>query len=347
MIMRSFLIAAVLSSLLFAAGTVRAGVLFSDDFESYADATNSWYSGTDNDPTGYVVEEREETMAQVHQSPMTAIEGAYVFDTSYGDQYLHLWRDSDGPLGVWKELTPLQQAEVAANGRLRIEVYMHNVVDDGQGSQDGWGGNIGIEAFDSEPGVYTGRAADIALRSDGALLMYENENQTTVVENGYVPNTWNKYTIDINFQFDRWSLAVNDTLVAGNLIYEAVDLNKVQYIVLSAWDDDVTRAGGRGGFDNLVVSTDPLVIKPGDADLNGVVNEIDAAALAHNWLASGEEVTWGMGDFNGDKRVDDLDATLMAANWTGSQASASVPEPGAILLTLGGLLALLIWKRLI
>ena len=81
------------------------------------------------------------------------------------------WKTRDfvavaGQLG----LTTAQQAEIAANGNLQIEVYMHNVYDDGGGLQDGWGGNIGIIALDSAPEVWSGRAADLALNPGGTFV---------------------------------------------------------------------------------------------------------------------------------------------------------------------------------
>ena len=86
--------------------------------------------------------------------------------------------------------------------------------------------------------------------------MYEN-GQSTVVENAYTPNTWEKYTIDMNFVTDRWSVAVNDVTVASDLVFEGGDLDKVQYVLLTAWDHDTgeERVDGRGGFDNLTIST--------------------------------------------------------------------------------------------
>ena len=87
-----------------------------------------------------------------------------------------------------------------------------------------------------------------------------------------------------------------------------------------------------------------LVIKPGDANSDGFVNEADAAILAENWQTQGG-ATWFMGDFNEDDNVDDIDATMMAANWgTGpGVANAAVPEPGSLLLLVSGLLALLLF----
>ncbi len=52
---------------------------------------------------------------------------------------------------------------------------------------------------------------------------------------------------------------------------------------------------------------------PGDANLDGVVNEDDAAILADNWGMSG--MSWRDGDFSGDGQVGAIDACIMAANW--------------------------------
>ncbi len=88
-----------------------------------------------------------------------------------------------------------------------------------------------------------------------------------------------------------------------------------------------------------------VVLLPGDANYDGVVNEKDAARLAANWLAT--DAGWTMGDFNDDGVVNDLDATLMAANWgRSSNASASVPEPSAVVLLSMAVLALGLAGRL-
>ena len=72
----------------------------------------------------------------------------------------------------------------------------------------------------------------------------------------------------------------------------------------------------------------------GDANLDGTVDNADAAALASNWQA-GWDVGWSDGDFNGDGRVNEVDATIMAANWQQTIVpNASVPEPGAAVLLL-------------
>ena len=77
---------------------------------------------------------------------------------------------------------------------------------------------------------------------------------------------------------------------------------------------------------------------PGDANGDGIVNDLDAAALADNWQTA-TEATWAMGDFNNDGAVDDIDATILASNWQTAAASQSVPEPSSMIGLLGLCLA--------
>ena len=90
----------------------------------------------------------------------------------------------------------------------------------------------------------------------------------------------------------------------------------------------------------LDATTDTPNTIPGDANLDHVVDEDDAAILAAHWLSSG---VWVTGDFNGDGFVDDADATIMASNW--QAGSAAVPEPSVLAMLAAGLLVMLIAKR--
>lgn len=85
---------------------------------------------------------------------------------------------------------------------------------------------------------------------------------------------------------------------------------------------------------------------PGDATLDGKVDEQDAAALAAHWLTN-TGATWTMGDFNNDGAVTDIDATIMATNWHYgvTAANASVPESGMIALLAGLLSAAAVFRR--
>jgi len=75
---------------------------------------------------------------------------------------------------------------------------------------------------------------------------------------------------------------------------------------------------------------------PGDANLDGVVDHLDAAVLAQHWLRPGSW-TWIEGDFTGDGRVDDLDASVLAANWryipSGNPSEPThTPEPASLII---------------
>ena len=77
---------------------------------------------------------------------------------------------------------------------------------------------------------------------------------------------------------------------------------------------------------------------PGDANLDGVVNDDDLSLLLANWTGvGGEGRNWGQGNFDRNGAVSDADLSLLLANWTG-QPAAAIPEPvGLSLLTVAGL----------
>ena len=80
---------------------------------------------------------------------------------------------------------------------------------------------------------------------------------------------------------------------------------------------------------------------------SGKVDAADAQALAINWGTSTGS-TWSMGDFTGDGAVGAADASILAANWgwgTGTSESAAVPEPGAAVSMVIGLLIVMMGGR--
>lgn len=101
-------------------------------------------------------------------------------------------------------------------------------------------------------------------------------------------------------------------------------------------------------YDNvrLDLVTSVPIMSPGNANLDGIVDDADAAILADNWqMQSGAE--WGDGDFNADGKVDEIDATLMATNWgvIVSPPTSAVPEPSILVFLLVMVPTLLLLKR--
>ena len=76
----------------------------------------------------------------------------------------------------------------------------------------------------------------------------------------------------------------------------------------------------------------------GDANDDGVVDDLDASILGAHWRQQ-EGATWAMGDFNGDYAVNDEDAAILAAHWHEGVGEESVPEPATLVSLLLGLLA--------
>jgi len=112
---------------------------------------------------------------------------------------------------------------------------------------------------------------------------------------------------------------------------------------------DVTVAGGQVCVVDYWSSGIAEVVKliPGDADGDGTVDQQDLLILAANW-GEQTDVYWAEGDFDGDGMVGPADAALLAAHW-GQSLSLSegmfVPEPGAAVLVLGMLGALVAVRR--
>ena len=81
--------------------------------------------------------------------------------------------------------------------------------------------------------------------------------------------------------------------------HHPIDLNTDPVIKVSLKDTSVLPAAG--------------TLLPGDANGDGVVNDLDLTTVAVHWQqATG---LWEHGDFDGSGTVDDLDLTALAVNW--------------------------------
>ena len=156
-------------------------------------------------------------------------------------------------------------------------------------------------------------------------------------------------------QVDPGTVIVSAPTLDGDFaIYTVNVVQPMQstYIIWNPYFDEEIPENGPEQLGELVTSgnmvmsgeiTRSAVLRPGDTNGDGSVDETDAATLAANWL-SGPGATWMQGNFNGDGYVNDEDATMMAANW--GAPAAAVPEPataaGLLALALAGLA---LWRR--
>lgn len=88
-----------------------------------------------------------------------------------------------------------------------------------------------------------------------------------------------------------------------------------------------------------------LALRPtgilGDLSVNGTVGSDDLDIVRANW---GKVVAGcALGDPSGDRTVGSADVDIVRANW-GNTAAAAVPEPGVLVLSIGGAV-LLAWRR--
>jgi len=103
-------------------------------------------------------------------------------------------------------------------------------------------------------------------------------------------------------------------------------------------------------FVNTVVG-DPLMRwktwLPGDANLDGLIDNADAGILLGNW----GDTTLGIdgGDFNSDGITNAMDGGILFENWTLQQSASlrtvAAPEPSSMWITISGLCGLLVARR--
>jgi hypothetical protein len=185
---------------------------------------------------------------------------------------------------------------------------------------------------------------------DGTDLRWTFVDGSDNVASNIEADTGEVYDFTIAIHPDEHSYDV--TLINGDDTFAVDDLS---------WRNDSDTVGGFLNFmargestsDVRAWSIDEIVITqaaedvPGDANGDGWVDEDDASVLAANWGKTGVSGP-GDGDFTGDGAVNVADAAVLAANWRpnpGSESTATVPEPGSLILLILGVLMLAVRRR--
>ena len=174
--------------------------------------------------------------------------------------------------------------------------------------------------------------------------------------------TWMHVAASYSWADREVNYYVNGLFFETNHIVDTVDPIKIhvqakatsQNYNIGAWSTFYYFNGGIDDvrvYDTLLTEAEvaalavgaPAPPGPGDANRNGVVDDLDAALLAENWQKQ-SGASWNQGDFNDDGKVDDLDAAILAANWTPPPVNA-VPEPTGLILLLGAVLSVCLLRR--
>ena len=156
------------------------------------------------------------------------------------------------------------------------------------------------------------------------------------------------------FAQDFYDISQTDSSVLFLNMYEAAGsfsyLN-ANYLADSVHPNDAGGVYFANLSQTLLADAASMAVKlPGDANLDGVVDSSDFAALAAHYGQTGAYLA--LGDFNGDGTVNALDFNALASNYgktlssfEAQPAGSIVPEPGASTILLSLLLAAPLHRR--
>ncbi|MBN1590575.1 MAG: hypothetical protein JW888_13760 [Pirellulales bacterium] len=187
---------------------------------------------------------------------------------------------------------------------------------------------------------------DTITLSDGATIGMELAGLTPGVDSAWIHVT-GSVELDGVLEIDL----IDDYLPE---VDDTFDLFDFEEGYTGFFDEVIELDGYRFDFSNLGVDGsitfvgEPLV---GDANGDGMVDNLDAARLATHWGFN--NARWSMGDFDGDGIVGPSDASIMAAHWGSGSAGESaaipsteaVPEPSLITMLLAIMLVPLVQRR--
>ncbi|MEX2307244.1 MAG: trypsin-like peptidase domain-containing protein [Pirellulales bacterium] len=123
--------------------------------------------------------------------------------------------------------------------------------------------------------------------------------------------------------------------------FDEIDFGEADSQFSSLLDEEILLAvlysGDHIASSNVTVGNEVLVrvSRPGDINLDNVVDESDFAIFGGTYEPGVSGKTWADGDFNGDGIVDESDFAIFGSFYTGGSGSgggAGVPEPASITL---------------
>lgn len=291
---------------------VSNGVEFFNEYGVTCDQygwVTSWWDG-------WGVSNMTDTTTPGFGNQMSAITGSGLCGSAnYGVAYLpdYSWCQSNPANEVFRR-APVEAVHTDIAGRYGLHItnttYGYLSMRDGDGF---------ARAFSADTNDYlrltitgldeNGEAIEGLAPVDFYLADFREEREPGAVQGNYI--------------VDSWTWVDMASLVAGGA-------DQLQFLFSSS-DVDPTW----GINTPLFFAMDNIPSIPGDASLDGMVDDVDAMILAANWGKQGD-THWVEGDFNSDGKVGAADAAFLAANWGRSiqttGETAKVPEPGGTMI---------------
>ena len=143
---------------------------------------------------------------------------------------------------------------------------------------------------------------------------------------GSTPSSWTPSSPSAG----RFSFAAPGNDLNNDGSVDSADLDLLASVVDVGMDSTVFDIDGNGVVDSQDVAAMAQALggRPGDSNLDGVVDAVDLNRVGINWLTS-NCATWERGDFNGDGSVDVVDLNVLGVNWLQVAAADAARVPRA------------------
>ena len=267
--------------------------------------------------------------------------GTIVID-SQGESMAYLESGLSGASRIWKTV------DMATENGLTVEISLKVLSDLGP-EGDFISGAFGMAAGPSNGGSTAGV---LGIAADGQFWYGGDE---IALEGETYDNTDDFHTFRLSLntpeEGGKWYLWRDGELLTPDGAYQSITSFNALYMgdvggyVEGSVEIEYVRF--TSGAYSPSTEEEPI---PGDANKDGKVDGSDVTILAGNWqkgVSDGLTASWEEGDFNGDGKVDGSDVTILAGNWQAgvNSATASVPEPSAILLILSMIAGVVFVRR--